>query len=274
MLVEPTTETHGATARWSPDQALALARARLSRELAALPPWPSAALHERIHAADPQRALSSGALVTLIRGAHARGDAEAARECFVVLLARSEGESRRWATRTVAGAHTLIGEARSAAYDDLLQELTLYLWERIALREDEAWALFFARSLDYARRHVATATMRRHGYWTNPASRAPKRGVALRLAAATEGPDDREGLVAVESFSAADLSDLRGLVLRLPHRERVAVVLRFWQGASEQEIALALGGVTTRTVRNVLRRAFRRLSLQYRGEGNYDVEEQ
>ncbi len=54
-------------------------------------------------------------------------------------------------------------------------------------------------------------------------------------------------------FSSAELSDLRELVRRLPVRPRMAIVLRYWQDATEGEIAEALGGVTTRTVRNYLR---------------------
>jgi DNA-directed RNA polymerase specialized sigma24 family protein len=72
-------------------------------------------------------------------------------------------------------------------------------------------------------------------------------------------------LAAVASeFAAADLTDLRDLVTRLPREQQIAVVLRHWQQASEVEIAAALG-VTTRTVRNYLRRAHMRLRAWYEG---------
>ena len=59
---------------------------------------------------------------------------------------------------------------------------------------------------------------------------------------------------------------------RLPDRERQAVVLRFWYDASETEIAEALGGVTTRTVRNILTRAYARLRGGYQPDGyQYDA---
>lgn len=42
--------------------------------------------------------------------------------------------------------------------------------------------------------------------------------------------------------------------------------MRYWQQASETEIAEALGGVTTRAVRYILRRAYGRLRAWYTGE--------
>lgn len=45
------------------------------------------------------------------------------------------------------------------------------------------------------------------------------------------------------------------------------MILRFWRQADEREIAEALGGVTTRTVRNILRRAYTLLRERYAGEG-------
>jgi RNA polymerase sigma factor (sigma-70 family) len=66
----------------------------------------------------------------------------------------------------------------------------------------------------------------------------------------------------------AELADLSLFVLRLPPRERAAVVLRFWQQISETQIAATLG-VTPRTVRNLLRRAYARLRNYYgEREGN------
>ncbi len=67
-----------------------------------------------------------------------------------------------------------------------------------------------------------------------------------------------------DSFTAAELADLRALVLALPIRERAAVVLRDWQEASEREIAQALA-VSPRTVRTYLRRAHDALRAAYQG---------
>jgi RNA polymerase sigma factor (sigma-70 family) len=66
---------------------------------------------------------------------------------------------------------------------------------------------------------------------------------------------------------AAELAELRLLVANLPPRERIAVILRFWQQADEREVAEVLWGITTRTVRNILRRAYTRLRARYASEG-------
>jgi DNA-directed RNA polymerase specialized sigma24 family protein len=42
--------------------------------------------------------------------------------------------------------------------------------------------------------------------------------------------------------------------------------MRYWQRAPEEEIAVALGGVSTRAVRYTLRRAYGRLRRWYAGE--------
>jgi len=176
----------------------------------------------------------------------------------------------------VARTAGLFGAAGEQVREDLRQELTLRLWEQIVLRDGEGWELFFQRSLDYAQRHVADMLMRQRGYWPGTAAGASGAGgerarlVPAFLASLDRTPDEDVPAAAadaiadgVDQFSAADLADLRALVARLPAHERLAVVLRYWDGASEAEIAQALGGVTTRTVRNYLRRACERLRGWY-----------
>jgi DNA-directed RNA polymerase specialized sigma24 family protein len=124
--------------------------------------------------------------------------------------------------------------------------------------------------------------MERNGYWpASGASQHPEGLPALLLSRlAAEGESDgrsvEERVAALDyvpdyvlddaRLTQADLADLRELVGRLPQRERLAVVMRFWQQASEAEIALALGGVSTRTVRYTLTRAYRRLRAWYAGD--------
>lgn len=59
-----------------------------------------------------------------------------------------------------------------------------------------------------------------------------------------------------ESTSAPDL--LLDAVAALPHRQRAAIVLRYWSGLGDAEIALALG-VRPATVRSLLHRGLQRL---------------
>jgi RNA polymerase sigma factor (sigma-70 family) len=249
-----------------------LARTRLTAELDLLAPWDTSLLWARLRARTPQQAVSLGALVHCIRLAARAGDQRAARELFVRLLERIELRNARWARRTVARTAGLFGAAGEQVREDLRQELTLRLWEQIVVRDGEGWELFFQRSLDYAQRHVADALMRQRGYWpgTTGASGERARLVPAFLASLDRTPDEdappaeADALAdSADQFTAADLADLRALVTRLPAHERLVVLLRYWDGASEAEIARALGGVTTRTVRNYLRRACERLRGWY-----------
>lgn len=249
-----------------------LARARLGAELEQLAPWDTPLLWARLRARIPQQAVSLGALVHCIRLAARTGDQRAVRELFVRLLERTEALNARWARRTVARTAGLFGAAGEQVREDLRQELTLRLWEQIVVRDGEGWELFSQRSLDYAQRHVADALMRQRGYWPAREGVTGERArlVPAFLASLDHTPDedtsDAEADPARDSadpFTAADLADLRALVARLPAHERMAVVLRYWDAASEAEIARALGGVTTRTVRNYLRRACERLRGWY-----------
>ncbi len=282
----------------SPGELIRVARARLTSELQSLPAWDSPQLWARVYSSVPQQSVSFGAIVHLIRVAARRNEGRAARELFVLLLERTEGLNRRWAEQTVRGISSLRGATGLAVREDLRQELTLRLWEAVALAGAESWELFFQRALAYAQRHTATTYMEQRGYWrrrptnrravqsratpTAPASTAS--AVSVAVIADDDTPYERyerrhdvdssvpevsmlsaSHLATVASeFAAADLTDLRDLVVRLPREQQIAVVLRHWQQASEVEIAAALG-VTTRTVRNYLRRAHKRICVCARG---------
>lgn len=275
------------------------ARARLASELRELPAWDMPQLWARVYSTVPQQAVSFGALVHLIRVAARCGEGRVVRELFVLLLERTEGLNRRWAEQTVLGTPGLRGTAGLAMREDLRQELTLRLWESVGLAGGEAWELFFQRSLSYAQRNTATAYMQQRGYWSrHPAKRRVVQPVVVQpvtaiattsitidsssLAAVADGMQDQhlsdiqgmtseahmlralETAAAGREFTTADLTDLRDLVARLPREQRIAIVLRHWEQASEVEIAETLG-VTTRTVRNYLRRAHQRLREWYEG---------
>lgn len=250
------------------------ARLRLAREIVALPRWGSPALWSRLRSHDPQTSASSGVLVSYLRLAMRRGEQQAARELFVLLLGRVERINRQWALQAIARTPSLRGEFSASVRDDLLQELALHLWDEVALQRDEAWEIYFTRALGFAQRHVATAFMERNGYWIAPDVRAPSRGTAIpfsRLAARCEA-DERAGdewpqLAAPEDgMVAAELADLRELVERLPKRQRAIIIMRYWQDARESEIAATLG-VTPRAVRAMLARAYTRLRAAYEGSG-------
>lgn len=121
---------------------------------------------------------------------------------------------------------------------------------------------------------MTTAFLRKHGYYAQPGTERPRRTLA-RLMVRLSWYDDDERAAAgldppdpADAFAAVDLLDLRDLILGLPPAERMAVVMRYWHEATESEIAAALGGITTRTVRNYLRQARARLREQYRETGD------
>lgn len=249
---------------------VALARRRLADELTLLPAWKTPAFWWRMRTRDTARTVSLGALAHFVRRAAAADDAPAVRELFTLLIERTERLNLRWAARTVERTPALHGDVAEAARDDLMQELAMYLWERMR-HGGEQWEIFFYRALEFAQRHVASAYMEKRGLWPRAGVRQPRQVLAhlvesLSSYTATDGAGGEEELSAdATPFASVELTDLRLLVLDLPLPQRIAVVLRFWQDASEDEIALALGGVTTRTVRNHLRRAYDLLRAAYEG---------
>jgi RNA polymerase sigma factor (sigma-70 family) len=241
---------------------IALARARRAFELGRLPGWGAALTPlawQRLRAREG--GASSGTLVAILRHAVRQRQMAVTREVFIVLLARVETANGFWARQTVRRLGGIAPEAMRMAEEDLAQELALHLWEELALREGEGWELFFRRAMVFARAHVARRYLERHGY------RPGQRLVLFfsEIAPGDDGGSDADDPPLPEPrdpFTAADLADLRGYVEQLPPRERAAVVMRYWQRAREHEIAAALG-VTSRTVRNLLRKAHARLYALY-----------
>lgn len=261
-----------------PDALLALARRRLDDELRALPsPFTPAGLRALL--ADDGANCSFGALAHAIRAVAHAGRMAEARDLFVALLRRIDGLNRRWVAATLRSL-PLTAEERHERAQDLAQELILYLWEQLTRRDDPAWELFFQRALDFAQSHVATIYLRRQGLRADPRARRPERGLAIvfsRLSpeAGADSADSADSgapsalataIMSTDAFTRAELADLRALVARLPPRERLTVVMRFWQQATEAEIALALGGVSARAVRYTLTRAYTRLRAWYAGD--------
>lgn len=254
---------------------LTMARQRLSAEIRALPPIGTPAWRAAMLAASGASGMSFGAHVHMLRATIALDQMDDAREFFVSLLRRIDGLNRQWVARTLWSL-AIGGSERVERAQDLAQDLTLLLWEQVALRDDEAWELFFQRALTFAQSHVATTYGRRQGLRADPRARQPARGLAIVFSRmATDTDDGGHASIAATadnaSFTRAELADLRALVLRLPDRERLAVVMRFWQQAGEAEIALALGGVTTRAVRYTLSRAYHRLGAWYGGADDQDT---
>jgi DNA-directed RNA polymerase specialized sigma24 family protein len=247
-----------------------LARARLTNELDRLPPWGAPSLPALLRITARPQPASLGALTHFLRSAVRQGDTRTARDLFTTLLMRIEALNALWATRTVRRTPGLGGSAGETVREELLQELALALWQQIGCGSSEAWELFFFRALGYAQQHTATASMEQRGYRRRDGQQRSTQALAVLLSQLGASGDDGEVLSGADladpsdAFSLVDLTDLRAMVLALPIRERMAVVMRFWQRAPEAEIADGLG-VSTRMVRSYLRRAYDTLRRAYGG---------
>ena len=183
-----------------------------------------------------------------IRAALALGDRPAADHHFVALLQQSRPSTERWLRRVIALTPAIQNASAYPVSEDLRQELALYLWKRIAdpNRHEMAWEHTYWRALIHAQRHVATHYMREAGYWVD--ARAITQG-RQGVASLSIECDRTEELEAPDTLSTVELAgDVRAAVMRLPPKERAAVVLRYWRGMGERDIGRALG-CTDRTVR-------------------------
>ncbi|MGH2516605.1 MAG: sigma factor-like helix-turn-helix DNA-binding protein, partial [Ktedonobacterales bacterium] len=270
-------EAHDANRLPPSGELVALARQRIVAELERVPVRSPALLRSWLRVPGRLDTLSPGAITRVLRGIAQRQDYALAGEVFVAVLGRIEGTNRRWADRATRSAGVEEREERVRLREDLRQDLTLHLWEQLALRTGEQWELFFWRALDYAQRHITTASLRKQGYRTQPDTKRPTRAFVQLLGRLSRYDDDERSMAGfdpadpadpADAFAAADLLDLRDLILSLPPAERMAIVMRYWQDASEHEIAAALGGVSTRTVRNRLRQARARLRGKYEETAN------
>lgn len=242
---------------------VALARDRLASEIHALDGLES---YRRRAVLIGQDGASRGALVHYIRQALDDQRDSDAHELFVPLVERTAGLTRQWTRRTILTAGLALNAADWQAHAaDLSQELTLRLWEAIAHGVEPAWELFFGRALAFAQGHIADAWLRRVRPRLAGLPIVPP--VSLTLGQNDEGAGAEVAAPdASARFGVAELADLRALVARLPERERLAVALRYWVGANEATIARSLGGVSTRTVRNTLTRAYAMLRVWYAGD--------
>jgi RNA polymerase sigma-70 factor (sigma-E family) len=155
---------------------------------------------------------------------------------------------RAHAVGLVRLAHVMLGDAGAA--EDVVQEAFCGLWRRWGSLSDQGKALQYVRS---AVINGCRSMLRRRGR-DGQAGASPDAVIAL--ADARPGTDDTAA--AVEEAQV-----LMAAVRRLPHRQREAVILRYYLDMPEREIA-AVMGISPGSVRSAISRALSRLPQELR----------
>ena len=168
---------------------------------------------------------------------YARGDAAAARTLTVRLVPRVQAQAMR-----------MLGDVAEA--EDVAQEAMLRLW-RIApdWREGEAQVTTW---LYRVVSNLCTDRLRKR-----PRSRVPLEDVAE--------PEDPTPSVEAKMQTDARRDAVRRALADLPERQRLAVMMRHFEGASNPEIAARLG-ISTEAVESLTARGKRALAQALKGQ--------
>lgn len=169
--------------------------------------------------------------------AYAAGDGQAARAL-----------TARHLPRVLTHARRLLGEQAKAEAEDVAQEAMLRLW-----RMAPDWRPGEAKLSTWLYRVVA-----------NLCTDRLRRARALPLEAVPE-PLDKGPEAARALQDAARVDALQGALMRLPGRQREAVVLRHIEGLGNDEIA-AIMGVSVEAVESLTARGKRALAAQLVGQ--------
>ncbi|MDB2578306.1 MAG: RNA polymerase sigma factor [Tateyamaria sp.] len=170
---------------------------------------------------------------------YARGDAAAARALTARLVPRVHAQAFR-----------MLGDATEA--EDVAQDAMMRLW-RVA----PEWRSGEARVTTWLYRVVANLC-------TDRLRKRPRGNVALDTVAE---PPDPTPSVEARLQSNARASALRDALASLPERQRIAVMMRHFDGAANPEIADRLG-VSTKAVESLTARGKKALAAALKGQAS------
>lgn len=168
---------------------------------------------------------------------YARGDAAAARALTARLVPRVHAQAFR-----------MLGDGAEA--EDVAQEAMMRLW-RIA----PDWRSGEARVTTWLYRVVANLC-------TDRLRKRPRATMALE---AVSEPSDPAPSVQAQMQTEARMQALRAALAALPERQRLAVTLRHFDGASNPQIAERLG-ISTEAVESLTARGKRALAAALKGQ--------
>ena len=216
----------------------------------------------------------SKVLVRSLRTVIARGDVEGRNRIMTQIIRRTQKYNQYWASNALNVLHIPESE-RNEAVRDLFADLYERVLRAIIDPKRPFWEENFQHCLRFERMHVFQALLMREGWWRQQSERIPRNLlVSLDVEPRSTSGDRRE--IAIEDeqaqndLLAVELSHVPLLLLRLPAALQSVLVLLFWEGRTEKDVA-ALLSITDRTVRNRLRRALHLLQgeLAHESEGMY-----
>jgi RNA polymerase sigma factor (sigma-70 family) len=244
------------------NQAVMKRRAQLDRVYDALPGYASPAFWQALETTE----IALEVLVRCLRKAIACGDAQGCNHIISVIIQRTQTSNEYWA-RSMLNRLSLSEDERQAMVCDLCADLYEGLIRALMRPEHAFWEENFFHCLQFERKHVYRSFMMREGRWHDQhVKRSERIPRALLSSLDQPGLQTEEEMCALEMederaqmmLRSIELSDLLWLVLRLPGPLKTAIILIFWEGHSEKEVAQLLG-ITDRTVRNRVQRALQLL---------------
>ncbi|GCE49457.1 hypothetical protein KTH_43260 [Thermosporothrix hazakensis] len=216
-------------------------RSHFVRLYTAFPPSGSAAYWRALRSPS----LPLEVLVLAVRSA---GLDEAGRNTILeILIQRIQRSCEYWARCVV---RSLSSGEHIALVEDLCADLYESLIRLWLDPHAHFWEENFQHSLLFQRRKIYKRFLLREGFDQNRQGKRIPRSLFSRL-------EYHEGVIS--PFETLDRTELYSLVQLLPEKLRTAVLFVFWYGWTEKDTARVLG-VTDRTIRNRLRKAF--LSLR------------
>jgi hypothetical protein len=206
-------------------------------------------------------------LVRCYRDAQAHGDSQGRNRIMDTITRRTREVNEQWANKVLKHLYVLHDE-RSALACDLSADLYVGIIRALFDEKRQFWEEDFWQSLYFERKHVYKSFMVREGWWrgshAKSGERIPRKLITrLHQSHFSRQEDDN---YASELQLAIESNDLFQQVLALPHHLNVVILLTFWEGRTEKDIA-ALLGITDRTVRNRKYAAFRMLREKLRLHG-------
>ena len=241
---------------FDPEEALVERRAILTQAYHSLPRYASPAFWQALRHGDTPLEL----VVRCLRLALSLHDDQARATILDILFWRTYTVNQQWAQTALKGLFILFGE-REAAVSDLCADLYEQLFKAVLDPERLFWEENFLHCLYFERKHVYRQFLAYEGYWKNAqvvkSDRVPRTllerleqpGALINENTAETGFEyDIVDEQASHMLEMIDNDQLLNLVLSLPESLKLIVLLKFWAGKSDDEVARVVG-TSARSVR-------------------------